>query len=325
MKKIKKWTAAVLLAVLFTTGVQAADGSMPQQVVAVGRAVGIDVRCSGLLVVGFSEDSPARDSGLHPGDLILRVDGTPVEEPSRLRELLQDKSQVTLTAMRSQRERSFLVPLVEEEGVKRIGASVRAEMAGIGTVTFYDPATEVFGALGHGITDSNSSQLFPVRDGFLCKAAIVGTERGRAGAPGMLQGAFDTGEILGTVEKNTPCGVFGRLYRPPEGETLEVAARSQIQTGPAELLCNVEGEQVERFSVEIQRIYPVDDGTGRNLMLRVTDDRLLARTGGIVQGMSGSPILQNGRLVGAVTHVLVSDPTVGYGIFMEAMLEAAGA
>ncbi len=325
MKKIKKWTAALLLAVFFTTGVQAADGFVPQQVVAVGRAVGIDVRCSGLLVVGFSEDSPARESGLHPGDLILRVDGTPVEEPSRLRELLQDKSQVTLTAMRSQRERSFLVPLVEEEGVKRIGANVRAEMAGIGTITFYDPATEVFGALGHGITDSGSSQLFPIRDGFLCKATIVGAERGQAGAPGMLQGAFDTGEILGTVEKNTSCGVFGRLYRPPEGETLEVAARSQVQTGPAELLCNVEGDQVERFSVEIQRIYPVDDGTGRNLMLRVTDDRLLARTGGIVQGMSGSPILQNGKLVGAVTHVLVSDPKVGYGIFMEAMLEEAGA
>lgn len=322
MKNSRKW--AVMLMMLWTvfcTGVQAAE--QPQQVVAVGKAVGIDVRCSGLLVVGFSEDSAAKDSGMHPGDLIVRVDGTPVEEPSRLRELLQDKSQVTLTALRREQEQNFLVSLQEDHGVKMIGANVRAEMAGIGTITFYDPVTEVFGALGHGITDGGSAQLFPIRDGFLCKATIVSAERGRAGAPGMLQGAFDGSQLLGDVVKNTPCGVFGRLYQPPEGETVEVAHRSEIQTGPAEILCNVEGDQVERFSVEIQRIYPVDDGTGRNLMLKVTDQRLLACTGGIVQGMSGSPILQNGKLVGAVTHVLVSDPKIGYGIFMESMLAAA--
>lgn len=320
-----KWTAMVLLfAVLLGTGVQAADRTaLPGQVVAVGKAVGIDVKCSGLLVVGFSEDSPAKDSGLHRGDLILQVDGETVEEPGQLREKLQDKTQVTLTARRSSKEQSFLVPLRETGGMKMIGVNVKTEMAGIGTITYYDPATAVFGALGHGITDGVTSELFPVRDGFICKATIVSADRGQAGTPGMLQGAFDSGDLLGNITKNTGSGIFGQMYRPPEGETMPVAGRGEVETGRAEVLCNVDGDQVERYSVEIQRIYPMDDGTGRNMMLKVTDARLLEKTGGIVQGMSGSPILQNGKIIGAVTHVLVSDPKVGYGIFIENMLETA--
>ncbi len=319
----RKWAAMMLLfAMLLSPGVRASD-SVPEQVVAVGRAIGIDVKCSGLLVVGFPDDSPAKDSGLRRGDLILEIDGETVEEPMELRTLLQDKSQVTLTALRSSREQSFLIPLKETGGIKMIGANVRTEMAGIGTITYYDPDTEVFGALGHGIADGVTQELFPVRDGFICKATIASVDRGKAGSPGMLQGAFDSGTQLGSVTKNTAAGIFGQLYQRPDGQTLEVAGSADVKTGPAEVLCNVEGDQVERFSVEIQRIYPMDDGTGRNMMLKVTDPRLLEITGGIVQGMSGSPILQGGKLVGAVTHVLVSDPEVGYGIFIETMLEAA--
>lgn len=324
--KIKKKMAAIalLFAMLLQTGVFAAvPEHVPSQVVAVGRAVGIDVKCSGLLVVGFAEDSPAKSSGLHRGDLICKVDGQEVTQASELRQLLQNKTQVTLTAMRSNREQSFLVPLGETDGMKMIGANVRTEMAGIGTITYYDPVTSVFGALGHGITDGVTQELFPVGDGFICKATIISTDKGKSGTPGMLQGAFDSGQLLGSVTKNTPSGIFGALFQPPEGETLPVAAREEVSTGTAEVLCNVEGDSVERFAVEIQRIYPMDDGTGRNMMLKVTDPKLLELTGGIVQGMSGSPILQNGKIIGAVTHVLVSDPEVGYGIFIENMLEAA--
>ncbi len=320
----RKWSVFVLLfAALLGTGVQAADTSIPGQVVAVGRAVGIDVKCSGLLIVGFSEESPAKESGLHRGDLILQVDGESVSEVSELREKLQDKSQVTLTALRDSREQSFLVPLQEADGMKMIGANVKTEMAGIGTITYYDPATAVFGALGHGITDGATADLFPVRDGFICKATIVSADRGEVGMPGMLQGAFDSNDLLGSITKNTTCGIFGEMYQPLDGEIISVAGRSEVKVGPAEILCNVEGDEVEHFSVEIQKIYPMDDGTGRNMMLKVTDPKLLELTGGIVQGMSGSPILQNGKIIGAVTHVLVSDPEVGYGIFIENMLEAA--
>ena len=308
------------LLLLFSMDVHAA---VPEEVVAVGKAVGIDVKCSGLLVVGFAEESPARDSGLHRGDLIIRVDGEEVKEAGSLREKIQDKTQVTLTALREDTEQSFLVYLQETDGVEMIGANVKSEMAGIGTVTYFDPATATFGALGHGVTDGTTAKLFPVREGFICKATILTVDKGRSGAPGMLQGAFDSGEILGQVTKNTPYGIFGTMTQTPEGETLPVAEKGQIHTGAAEVLCNVSGDDVERFSVEITRIYPMEDGTGRDMMLKVTDEKLLSSTGGIVQGMSGSPILQDGKIIGAVTHVLVSDPEVGYGIFIENMLEAA--
>ncbi len=262
-----------------------AYGAMPEELVAVGKAVGIDVKCSGLLVVGFSEDSPAKESGLHRGDLIIRVDGEPVTEASGLREKIQDKSQVTLTALRRDREQSFLVYLQESDGVEMIGVNVKSEMAGVGTVTYYDPATAVFGALGHGVTDGATGKLFPVREGFICKATILTVDRGQSGAPGMLQGAFDSGTLLGQVTKNTPYGIFGVMHTSPRGQVLPVGSQEEIRTGPAEILCNVEGDKVEPFSVEITRIYPMEDGTGRDMMLHVTDDRLLARTGGIVQGM----------------------------------------
>lgn len=324
--RLRRKMAAIglLFAMVFQINAFAAvPEHVPSQVVAVGRAVGIDVKCSGLLIVGFADQSPAKESGLHRGDLICKVDGQEVTQASELRQLLQDKTQVTLTAMRSNREQSFLVPLDESGGMKMIGANVRTEMAGIGTITYYDPATTVFGALGHGITDGVTQELFPVGDGFICKATIISADKGKTGCPGMLQGAFDSGKLLGTVTKNTHSGIYGAMFQPPEGETLPVAVREEVTTGPAEVLCNVEGDTVERFGVEIQRIYPMDDGTGRNMMLKVTDPRLLELTGGIVQGMSGSPILQGGKIIGAVTHVLVSDPEVGYGIFIENMLAAA--
>ncbi len=319
MKQRRFFFGIVLVLLLCTS---AFAGDLPDRLVAVGQAVGIDVKCGGLLVVGFSEDSPARESGLRQGDRILEVDGRTVEEPEQLRAMLQEKSQVTLTTARGGREQSLLVPLGESGGVKVLGANVKTEMAGIGTVTYYDPATEVFGALGHGITDSGG-ELFPVRGGFVCRAAVVGRDRGRSGAPGMLQGAFDSGAVVGRITANTSAGIFGQMCQAPAGDPVAVADPSEIHTGEAEILCNVEGTRVDRFRVEIRKIYPFDDGTGRNMLLRVTDPALLQKTGGIVQGMSGSPILQDGKLVGAVTHVLVSDPEVGYGIFIESMLRMA--
>ena len=312
---------SVCLAMLFQFSVHAA---VPEEVIAVGKSVGIDVRCSGLLVVGFSEESPAKASGLHKGDLITKVDGIPISEPLALRELVQEKSQITLTALRKEQEQNFLIRPINVNGTQVIGANVKSEMAGIGTITYYDPVTEAFGALGHGITEGATEKLFPLRDGFICQSTIVHVEPGTSGSPGMLQGAFDSSDILGIVTKNTACGIFGTMYRHLDGDLLPVAEKSEIQIGPAEILCNVENTDVDRFSVEISRLYPVDDGSGRNMLITVTDDRLCSITGGIVQGMSGSPIIQDGKLVGAVTHVLVNDPTRGYGIFIENMLDAAG-
>lgn len=295
--------------------------AIPEEVVAVGKAVGIEVKCSGLVVVGFSEDSGARDSGLRQGDRIVMVDGERVSEVETLRAMLQEKSQVTVTALRNDREQSFLVPLREEDGVRRMGVNVKSEMTGIGTITYYDPETGKYGALGHGITDG--TELFPVEEGIICKATILRVAPGKPGAPGMLQGAFDLDERIGTVEKNTPCGIFGTMIQCPEGKLMPVGTEESVETGAAVILCNVDGERVAEYAVEITAIHPAEDATGRNMMLRVTDERLLRRTGGIVQGVSGSPIIQNGQIIGAVTHVLVADPSRGYGIFIENMLDAA--
>ena len=316
-KRFMIFTAFFLM--LFQISVSAT----PEKVMAVGKSVGIEVECSGLLVVGFSEDSPARDSGIHRGDLILEVDGEPVPEANALRSMLQDKTQVTLTTRRQDTLQSHLVRLKDVDGSKVIGANVRSEMAGIGTITYYDPATEVFGALGHGISEAGSSRLFPLKEGMICSASVVSVEKGSCGSPGMLQGDFDTGHILGTITKNTHSGIFGIMTNPPSGEMVPVAARDEITLGDAEILCNVEGDYVSHYSVEITRIYPIRDGSGRNMTIRVTDPALLQKTGGIVQGMSGSPILQNGKIIGAITHVLVSDPKIGYGIFIEDMMDAS--
>ena len=250
----KRMTLTALCLFLFF-GIQS-YAATPQEVVAVGKAVGIDVQCSGLMVVGFSEDSPAKESGLHRGDLIIKVDGEPVETPASLRSMLQEKQQVTLTALRQQREQSFLVRPKQADGLYQIGANVKAEMAGIGTITYYDPATSVFGAFGHGITDAASSKLFPIREGFICKATVIAVEKGTNGAPGMLQGSFDSSTVLGAITRNTPSGIFGTLSSAPDGEEVSVADRGEITTGDAEILCNVNGDQVEHYSVKINRHSP---------------------------------------------------------------------
>jgi stage IV sporulation protein B len=181
-------------------------------------------------------------------------------------------------------------------------------MAGIGTVTWYDPTTKTFAALGHGITDVDTGALMPIRSGGILPATVTGVEKGQKGTPGQLHGGFDGSQELGRLTINSDSGVFGTLTGEGwTGEAVPLAKRSQVQVGEAEILANISGDQVERYQVEIKR----------------TDPQLLSATGGIVQGMSGSPILQNGRLVGAVTHVLVNDPTQGYGILAEEMLSVS--
>lgn len=199
-------------------------------------------------------------------------------------------------------------------------------MAGIGTLTYYDPATGQYGALGHGITDVDTAQLMPLASGSIMETSVRAVKRGAKGDPGELKGDFSVQRDVGTVTVNSDGGIFGTVADPdflPGGTPVPVATARQITTGPAEILTTVSGNDTAAYRVEILRLYGADEPT-RNLLLRITDPRLLSATGGIVQGMSGSPILQNGRIVGAVTHVLLNDPTRGYGIFIENMLERAG-
>ena len=218
-------------------------------------------------------------------------------------------------------------PEKDEDGEYRLGAWVRDSMAGIGTMTFFDPQSGTFGALGHGVTDVDTGQLLPLDHGSIMDASVKAVKKGERASPGELKGDFDLTRDSGTLYANTECGIFGKLSAEDAakitGAALPIAKKDEIKTGRATILATVSGNETREYDIEIEKIYS-PSGSTRNLLLRVTDEELLAQTGGVVQGMSGSAILQDGKIIGAVTHVLLDDPSRGYGIFIENMLSAAG-
>ena len=314
---------------------QAADET--PMVIPIGRAVGIKLFSDGVMVVGFSEVTaadgshvPARDCGLKEGDIITHINREEVDSIEEVQNVLQEVGgqAMSIRAVRDDQPVQFTAQAVQcsSDGQYKLGAWIRDSMAGIGTVTFADPQTGLFGALGHGINDVDTAQRMPLQSGGILYSEVTDVQKGEKGAPGELHGAFEVNRDLGELFANTDSGVFGTLADDSltaGRAAVPVAARSEVRTGKATILSNIAGDQVEEYEVEITRIYPPNEEDTRNLMLKVTDPELLEATGGIVQGMSGSPILQDGKLVGAVTHVLVNDPTQGYGILAEAMLTEA--
>ena len=341
-QKTRPWVAAALVAALLVTSLaltqpaRAADDET-RTVVPIGRAVGIKLFSDGVMVVGFSEvasdqgrSTPARDCGLKEGDIITHINQEEVDTIEDVQSVLQQVGGQTMSirALREDETVQFTAQAVQcsSDGQYKLGAWIRDSMAGIGTVTFWDPESGVFGALGHGINDVDTAQLMPLQSGSILYSDVADVKKGQKGEPGELKGAFQVTRDLGELYANTPGGVFGTLEDSSfltDTQPVEVAQRDQVHTGAAVIRSNVSGDSVEEYEVEITRIFPENSGDTRNLMLKITDQRLLEKTGGIVQGMSGSPILQDGKLVGAVTHVLVNDPTQGYGILVENMLELA--
>ena len=302
-----------------------------RELCAVGRPIGVKLFSDGVLVIGFSDgESPAKDCGLKKGDIITALDGAELDSIEDLRTCLNENGggAAALTVKRGSRTLTLeAAPQQDESGEYRLGAWVRDSMAGIGTMTFYEPGSGAFGALGHGVTDVDTAKLLPLDHGSIMAASVKAVKKGERGAPGELKGEFDFSRDCGTLYANTDCGIFGRLS-PQDAEALggkryPIAKRDEIRLGQAAILAAVSGSEAKEYAIEIEKVYPAADTT-RNLLLRVTDEALLAQTGGVVQGMSGSPIVQNGRIVGAVTHVLLDDPGRGYGIFIENMLDAAG-
>lgn len=317
----------------------AAGQKVGDKVIPMGRAVGIKLFTDGVMVVGISEietaegnRSPADECGLREGDIITHINDTEVDSIEEVRQALQELAgaQMSIRARRGEKQFQTTAAAAKSsaDGVWRLGAWIRDSMAGIGTMTFYDPESGVFGALGHGINDVDTAQLMPLQSGAIMYAEVTDVKKGASGDPGELHGAFHVTEDLGELYANTGCGIFGLLSDESlagDAQPVEGASRKEVKVGEATILSNIAGKEVESYAVEIIRVYPAGSGDSRNLMLKVTDPRLLETTGGIVQGMSGSPILQNGKLVGAVTHVLVNDPTQGYGILAENMLSTAAA
>lgn len=290
-----------------------------------GQVVGLELRNNSVSIAAFDDalGSAAREAGLQIGDEILQIDGKTVDDAADVRQALTNSDgQVRLRILRKEKEHQLSVtPQITAAG-PRLGVYLRQGITGIGTVTWYDPKTGRFGTLGHGVNKADGD-LAELSEGTVYEANVVSVKRGKSGEPGQLRGGVDVERPLGIVQKNTPQGVFGKVETGWTGNTLETMPRRQVKTGAATIRSTVTGTSPQEYSVEIVKIYPGQRQEGRNMLIKITDPDLLNTTGGIVQGMSGSPIIQDGKLVGAVTHVLVNDPTTGYGIFIENMLNAA--
>lgn len=316
--------AALALVFLLCAGMPV-KAEEPRMLIPVGHTVGIKLFSRGVVVVKLTDGgTPARECGLRTGDVIVKCDGDPVTSTEQFQSLLQKSggSAADLQVDRGGDQVTLSVePSPNDQGVYCIGAWIRDSMAGIGTMTWYDPATGVFGALGHGVTDTDTALLMPFSNGSILPSTVKAVKQGAAGSAGELRGDFDLTRDLGPLYANTSRGIFGKLEMAPT--SAEAIPAGTALPGPATILANVRGDEVREYGVEILKVSS-SSADGRDLVISVTDPSLLELTGGIVQGMSGSPILQNGQIVGAVTHVLLNDPTKGYGILIDHMLEAAG-
>lgn len=317
------WSAAAALLLCLSTA--AAAVKTERALIPVGHTVGVKLFSKGVMVVKLPEGrTPARDCGLRTGDVIVQCGGVPVTSTEQFQTLLQDTDAAELKISRDGGELVLSVkPERNEAGVCQIGAWIRDSCAGIGTMTYYDPESNTFGCLGHGVTDVDTALLMPFQDGAILPSTVKAVKRGEKGSAGELRGDFDLSATLGTLYANTAQGVFGTLL---DGESLKGAGEAlpvgEAEAGGAEIFSNVRGDEVASYEIAIVKTLPEAED-GRDMVIAVTDPRLLELTGGIVQGMSGSPIVQNGKLVGAVTHVLLQDPSRGYGISIQNMLAAA--
>ncbi len=318
-RTIHRLCIAIASLFLFSTTAFAARELIPG-----GQVIGLELSAGSVTVAAFDDSvTIGRDAGLRIGDRIISVDGKDITCAEDVRRALNvSQGSVDLLVNRGGKEITIHMEPAITTGGPRMGVYLRQGITGIGTVTFYDPGTGIFGTLGHGVNDAKGN-LLSMNRGSAYTAAIVSIQKGKVGQPGQLKGALDGAQLLGDLTGNTEQGVFGRAPKGWDGKALPCAEYGQIRTGRATIRSTVTDDDPRDYSVEILKIYPKNRSDGRNFLLKVTDPALLSATGGIVQGMSGSPIIQDGKLIGAVTHVLVNDPTMGYGIFIENMLDAA--
>lgn len=307
-----------------------------------GQSIGVKLNTVGVLVVGHHQvetengkQSPGELSGIKVGDIITEINGRKIEKMSDVAPFVQEagKSGKPLKINISREKGKFkasLMPLKEKGASSfKLGLYIRDSAAGIGTMTFYHPSSKKYGALGHVISDMDTKKPIVVEDGQIVRSTVTSIEKGSNGNPGEKLARFsDDKEIIGDINRNSPFGIFGKLHKGIENGIMDkpmpIALSHQVKEGPAKILTVVDNDKVEMFNIEIVSTIPQKFPATKGMVIKVTDPKLLAKTGGIVQGMSGSPIIQSGKIIGAVTHVFVNDPTSGYGVHIEWMLSEAG-
>lgn len=301
----------------------------PDKVIPLGTVFGMKLFTDGVIVASLSDIytasgvcCPAAEAGIQPGDYLLQADGQSIPDNATLARYIGSSQgdPITFQVRRGEQVFEADVTPVYGEGSFLTGMWVRDSAAGIGTLTFYDPESGVFAGLGHGICDMDTNGVMTLKSGEPAPITLSGITKGEVGNPGQLRGYFSSDSSLGTLLANRETGVYGTFYQAPTGEAVEILPKEEVHTGPVELLVTLDETGPQRYTAEIVKIIAKDQQT-KNLVVQVTDPALLQATGGIVQGMSGCPILQDGKLAGAVTHVFTEDPTTGYGIFISNMLE----
>lgn len=317
--------------------------TIPSEVMVCGHSIGVFLHAEGVMVIGPAaveglsgeRYNPAEKAGILAGDLILKVNHVPLQNERQLRDEINQSGNkgkpVVLEIKRKQA--NFLTKInpvfCRETGRYQIGLFIRDSAVGMGTLTFYDPKTKCYGALGHVVTDLYSPARADLSDGEIVNTPVKNIYASHKGKPGEKIGIFSgKAGFTGNIQKNTPFGIFGILRKPPENffypQPMPLVPACEISPGPAEILTVLKEERIERFLIEIEKVNPQKRPEEKGLIVRVTDPDLIQRTGGIIQGMSGSPIIQNEKFVGVVTHVFVNDPTRGYGVPAEWMWQEAG-
>lgn len=308
-----------------------------------GQTIGVKLKSAGIMVVGHhlvsvTEDkktSPGEEAKVQLGDLIVKMNGKPIQDVSKVADLVkasgESRKPIVLTIMRN--SETLEIPITPAYDVVdkayRLGLYIRDSAAGVGTLTFYAPDQGVYGALGHVITDMDTQTPIVVGGGDIVHSNVTSISKSQNGEPGEKRAQFSKeSKLIGNIEKNTQFGIFGKMLNAPEhgliDKAMPVAFAEEVKEGPAQIYTVINGQRVEKFDIEIVHVAKQEFPATKGMVIKITDPRLLEKTGGIVQGMSGSPIIQGGKVVGAVTHVFVNDPTSGYGCYIEWMLQDAG-
>ena len=307
------------------------------EVIPSGDVIGLKLYTNGVLIVGMSEIEDSNKNKIKPyekidikeGDTIIQIDDKEIDSVRTLKQVV-NKSEGKSLCLSLVRDgtvfTSNITPAKVGKAEYRLGLWVRDAATGVGTLTYYSPSNNTFGALGHGISDTDTGKLIDIESGDLVTSKIMSITKGIAGQAGELRGTIINQPTIGTVNKNTNFGIFGKISDLNNidfdySKKMKVALRNEITVGKAEILCNIDGGEEEKYEIEIQKIFFDNNNDNKSFLIKVVDEDLIKKTGGIVRGLSGAPIIQNGKFIGAVTNVLVANPEIGYGIFADLMIK----